>query len=65
MRTFDDMGEGIKCIICGTSKPGKTILIGKDGTQDGKIEEAVPVHLDCIELRYSEEAGLIYQKVGE
>ena len=62
MRTFEGIGEG-NCKICGTGDPGKVCLIGIDGTGDGSIEEAVPVHIDCIELRYHPELNLLYQQL--
>lgn len=62
MRTFKKPGS-IPCIICGTSKDGECILIGKDGTVEGNNEEAVVVHLDCLQLRYSQEMGIVYQCV--
>jgi len=50
MRVFDEFPERDKCPICGTNKKGKCVLIGIDGTQEGKNIEAKPFHLECIEL---------------
>ena len=63
MRTFESIGEG-KCLICGTSKKGKCFLAGKDGTAKDRIEEAVPVHVECLDkIRYSPDVGILYQIV--
>ncbi len=59
MRTFKSIGKGI-CKICNTSKDGECVLIPIDGTVDDGIEEALPFHLECLELRYSQEAMIIY-----
>ena len=59
MRIFKSIGQG-KCMVCGTSKEGECALIGIDGTQDDGIEEALPVHVDCLELRYSQNSFMIY-----
>ena len=59
MRIFKSIGQS-KCVVCGTSKEGECALIGIDGTQDDGIEEALPIHLDCLELRYNQELSTIY-----
>lgn len=64
MRTFDSIGTG-KCIVCGTSDNGKVILVGKDGTSNDGIEEAAPLHVDCIRLRYSPNAYALYQAIRQ
>jgi hypothetical protein len=62
MYIFDHFPEIDKCIICGESSDGKTILIGIDGTAEDHIEEAAPAHLKCLAPRYVRDAGIIYQK---
>ena len=64
MRTFKSIGNG-KCIVCGTSKKGQCILVGKDGTTKDGNEEAVPLHVNCINLRYRKdgELNILYQKI--
>jgi hypothetical protein len=56
-----------KCPICGTSEDKEVVLIGKDGTEEGKIIECEQVHLECLELRITqrpEEPGkIIYQVI--
>lgn len=63
MRTFKSIGETI-CPICKTAKKGKATLIPICGTQEDNICEAQPVHVDCIDLVYDKQHGLLYQKVG-
>jgi hypothetical protein len=53
------------CPICKTNKNGKAVLIGIDGTQKDNIEEAMQVHLDCINLRVKTEEGIIYQLIDK
>ena len=65
MRTFESIGAG-KCLICGTNKKGKCFLAEKDGTSDGSISEAVPVHVDCLDgIHYSAQLGVLYMGVGK
>jgi hypothetical protein len=58
-----ELSNDFPCIICNSNKPGKAILIGVDGTIDGNNEEAVLVHLDCIQLRCTFERNFLYQKL--
>lgn len=60
MRTFDSIGIGI-CEICGESKEGKVTLVPITGTDDDGNSEAVPVHVDCIDLRFNRDTGVFYQ----
>ena len=63
MRTFKSIGKG-KCLICGTSKAGECFLAPQDGTSDGNIEEAQPIHLECVTgLRYNKELNMLYYKM--
>ncbi len=65
MRTFNSIGKGT-CLICGTGKKGKVMLVIIDGTQDGNIAEAKPIHVGCIDrLRVNREMGVIYMKIGK
>ena len=64
MRTFKGIGDG-KCIVCGTSKEGEVILVPVLGTSDGSISQAVPLHIDCIDLVYNRQAKILCQMGGE
>jgi hypothetical protein len=53
------------CPVCGKQGKGKVALVAIDGTQEDNNEQAIPVHIDCLELRMNFEwglEGLIYQK---
>lgn len=62
MRTFEHFPQDAKCLLCGESGDGECILVGIDGTGDGSIEQAMPIHTGCIRLRYNENAGVVYQQ---
>ena len=47
---FDKFPKKSKCPICSTSNSGKCVLIPIAGTQEDGISEAMPVHLDCLDL---------------
>jgi len=66
MRTFEAFPEEATCPICKTNNSGQCTLIPIDGTQDGNIMEAQPVHVTCMmdtQFFYAKELGLIYIKV--
>lgn len=66
-RTFEHFPDGIECIVCHTSEDKPCVLIAMDGTADGNIEEAKPVHVDCaIAERCVESNGsfLMYKKLS-
>jgi hypothetical protein len=67
MRLFDHFNTATKdpCPICKTKDDKKTVLIIIDGTEQDGIAEAKQTHLDCIELRYKPEPGIIYQRIVE
>lgn len=62
MRTFKHFPAETTCLLCGKSTDGECVLAGIDGTGDGRIEKAVPIHVKCISLRYNENAGIFYQR---
>ena len=66
MRTFKHFPKDKVCPMCGTSEDKECTLIEIDGTSDGSICEAVPVHAECVrkgDLRFNREANIFY-KVG-
>lgn len=63
MRTFKTINKSGKCILCNTNKDGEVTLIPIDGTASDGNEEAKQCHVDCINLRYNKETGILYQKV--
>jgi hypothetical protein len=72
MRVFKEFNQTMKCPICGTVDEGEAVLIAKDGTRDGAIEEAMQVHLTCLQLRLMDHnqqvnpnARIIYQFFDE
>ena len=63
-RTFQHFPEDSVCPICRTSDDGETVLIEIDGTSDGKIAEAAPVHLSCaVASNFNKVVGVIYRRV--
>jgi len=62
MKTFKHFPKNVTCPLCRTNKDKPCVLVGIDDTSEGNIEEAIPIHVDCIELRYNKELNLFYQK---
>lgn len=63
MRIFKECEFKDKCPICGTKKKGDAILIPNIDRIKGNNAEAILVHIDCIDLVYSEDMNLLYQKL--
>ena len=64
MRTFKHFPKDSICLMCGKNTDTECTLILVDGTGDGKISEAIPVHADCIrkgDLQFNREANIFYQ----
>ena len=65
LRTFDHFPEQIICPVCGTNEDAQCVLLEIDGTSDGRIAEAQPVHLNCaVAERYIPHMGLLYTKLS-
>lgn len=61
MRTFKGFPENTNCVICNTNDNKECILIAIDGTDEGNISQATPVHTSCLnKLRYYKQLKLIY-----
>jgi len=65
MRAFKEpkISNNWKCLICNTNAIKKTVLIKIRGTKDGNITECEQFHLDCINLTYYKDSGIIAQVV--
>lgn len=64
MKVFTNFPEKVKaCPVCKKYDNAPCVLVGIDGTEDGLNMQAAPVHLHCIELRWSIDADLFYQRV--
>jgi len=63
MRIFKGFNKNGKCPICGTNEDKETVLIGVTGTEEGNNMQAEQFHLECLDLLYNKELGIIYQKI--
>ena len=66
MRTFEHFPEHIPCKICGTNEDKECILIPVDGTDDGNICQAIPIHVDCLmadKFRFNKDVEIFYYKL--
>lgn len=52
------------CPICKTKKNKPVFLIPIQEKQKGFDVEAIQIHVDCLNLWYSEETNMIYQIIG-
>jgi len=65
LKIFDHFNKGSKCILCGTNKDEKAILIPDYSTQkDGNVR-CEQIHLGCLDLAIDENKKVIYQFVKE
>ena len=64
-RSFDHFPEDSVCPICRTSDDGECVLVQIDGTGDGKIAEAAPMHMSCaVASNFNKVVGVIYRRVA-
>lgn len=66
MRIFDHRNTSMPtqvCPICKTNDDKPTVLIPIVGTQEGNISQAEQFHVDCIDLSYHREEGIIAQVI--
>ena len=65
MRTFSNFPKDSICPLCNTNDDKECCLIPIDKTGDGRICEAIPVHLMCLidikMFRYNYENNVIYK----
>jgi hypothetical protein len=60
MKTFGHFPKELVCPLCGTDDDKPCALAIVDGTSIDGICEAIPIHIDCIKLRYDKELNLLY-----
>jgi len=66
MRIFEHFPEQTRCVLCGTNKDKPCVLVAVDGTENGNICEAKPVHVECLTDRpwqINLQEGFIYSWV--
>ncbi len=68
-RIFQIFPANSTCPICRTNENKACVLIPVDGTLEGKNEQALPTHVECLttaKFRYHKEEGippLLYLRV--
>lgn len=71
MRTFENFPQDKECPICNSNHNSECWLMLVDGTGDGNICVAVPVHVECTgrymigRMRYNRAHGIVYCFVGK
>lgn len=58
-----NLSNNWQCPLCFTNDDKEVVLIGIVGTQDGFNIEAEQIHLECIDLLWDKNLGVIYQKI--
>ena len=65
LKTFEHFPDNKKCVVCGTNEDDQCVLVMIDGTGDGSIAEAEPVHLACaVSTNYKKDMGLLYRLIS-
>jgi hypothetical protein len=65
VRTFESFPVHDICPVCRTNNDGECVLVGIDGTGDGNIVEAIPVHLVCaVATNYNRSVGILYRRAS-
>ena len=66
VRTFAHFPENAICPMCGCNNDRECLLIGIDGTQEDRIIEAAPTHVQCLlnaEWRFNKTLRVIYTEM--
>jgi hypothetical protein len=64
IRTFEHFPPNKTCPLCGTNRDEECFLAAIDSTQEGNICDGKPIHTGCLELRWNEDAVMLYQVSG-
>lgn len=70
MRIFEHFPKEKECPICNSNHDSECWLMAVDGTEDGNVVEATPVHVDCTgkymigRMRHNKAHGIVYCFVG-
>jgi len=62
MRSFEQFPKKIICPICKTNDNKESVLIPISGKEEGNNCQAKCFHLECIDLWYLQDKGVLIQK---
>lgn len=66
-RTFTHFPEDKSCPLCGDNRDLECTLIQIQGTEEGRICQAMPVHVACLaDPKYwlvNKEVGVVYARI--
>lgn len=63
-KTFEHFPEDVICPVCHSNEDSECVLLKIPGTGDGKICEAIPVHLWCAvadTAKIFKDHGIVYR----
>ena len=66
LNQFKYFPKNAVCLICKTNDNKACMLLGIDGTDKGSIEQAMPVHTECLinrTFRCGPECNIIYTTI--
>jgi hypothetical protein len=62
MRTFEHFPQHTTCPVCGTNEDKTCVLVGINGTQEGRNIQAQPFHLECLDLEWFKNESIVAMK---
>jgi len=64
MKIFDYFPSHVRCFLCDKSTDAPCVLVPVDGTGDGMIIEALPIHTACLieGMRVNFGLGIVYRR---
>jgi hypothetical protein len=66
LNCFEEFPTDQTCPVCGTNENLPCTLVAIDGTSDGSIAQAKPVHVKCaLANKMNEQLGVIYRHAGK
>lgn len=63
VRTFEHFPEDDTCPVCGSGEDKECVLIEIQGTKQGNVAEAQPVHAECVDpsrMLYNRDVDVVY-----
>ncbi|MBA7687289.1 hypothetical protein ES703_95750 [subsurface metagenome] len=62
MKIFKEFPQnGVKCVVCDTNDNKPCTLVTIEGTTEGYTAQAIPIHVDCIDLLYDPTLKILVQ----
>ncbi len=64
IRQFEHFPKEDVCVVCGDNRDAPCVLVVIDGTEEGNIAQAKPVHVSCaVATNFNKDLGVLYRAI--